>query len=918
MFDPETGLLPVNVEIQYDGEWHDITDDVEVSDELKVTRGRDDYESSAGPSQLTLSLDNTDGKYVPKNPLSPLYGKIGRNTPIRVRVGEPEPGILFTGDPSTLVSTPDPSGAFSPAGEFFIELDLEPSTWRPDHEMMIVGKGTTSGSVESWAITLNPDNGSAKLLCRTTAGWIFGPGKPVPDNVKRRWFRFHFSPNGLPGNDGSTGHPSIRVWSRDDPSEPWRRDIDWWQSTFAPASVTVTDKPVSIGGYSDGTRAYDSKPYLGVVHSISMTDGAGAPLFDAQLTSRDSTSPTWSDSEGNTWTVQGTTAWADPSCRMTGEVVQWPPRWDSPGHARAIIEAAGIRRRLDRNSTPLKSPMFRAVASNEEAYRTAAYWPMEEDGQAAEFASGIGGPSMPRGGISGYHDGDIQLAAYNGFLSSGPLPEFHSKAVSGSVPLRPATGELRVLGMFHLPPEGITGESRIFSVRTSGSCAEWTLIANADGALAVRGKDRQGNEILTSGWGGFDANGDDRLVSLWLTQNGNDIDWQVYTFAQATQIGGAVEDTLAGRTLGSAVSVAVGPRNGEDLAGTAIGHLAVFNKDTATLGSRVYEGFTAHTGELAVDRLVRLASEEDIPLTIGGLADRSEPLGLQTAQSLPDLLDEAAEADLGVLHERRDMLALEYRPRRSLYNQQYITLDYEAGHIVPPFEPTDDDAATRNDVTVNRKGGTSFRATRTDGPLAIDAIGRYDHSVDLSLKEDPQAAHQAGWRLHLGTLDDIRYPRVHVSLHGAPELVESVRRLDVGDRLKITNLPKWLPPDTADLIVQGYEETFDGLRWDIVFNCTPAFSWQVGVADDTTYGRADTSGSELLSSVDAAATDLQVLTTDGPRWVEDPAEFPFDVKVGGEHVTVTAVQPLLSDDFTRPGDGVWGQSLWGSTFIWSA
>lgn len=917
MFDPETGLLPVNVEIQYDGEWHDITDDVEVSDELKITRGRDDYESAAGPSRLSFVLDNTDGKYTPKNPLSPLYGKIGRNTPVRMIAGEPEPALALS--PSDYSAAA--SSVATPDG-IDVRVDLELSDWDPEKAMLVMCKADwdSFGYDMSWDLLVR--SGGTVSIAYSTDGTLtnrtrFVSTDAVPSDSTRLTIRAVLVP------DDGAGNHTCAFYTGPSCDGPWTQ-LGAPLGGSGTISVATNAIPPSIWKTASGKNLYnDTVQPVGVIHRAQLRNGDGGPVVaDVDFSTREigEQAATFDDPYGNAWTEYGDSRVVDAAgaVRFCGDVIEWPPRWDDPEHAATAVEAAGVRRRIDRNSSPLKSPMFRAVASNEEAYRTAAYWPMEEGDQATEFASGIGGPPMPRGGISGYHDGDTQPASYSGFLCSGPLPEFHSRSVSGAVPLQPETGELRILAAFHLPPAGITGESRIFGVRTSGSCAEWTLIANADGALAVRGKDRQGNEILTSGWGGFDANGDDRLVSLWLTQNGSDIDWQVYTFAQATQIGGAFGDTLAGRTLGSAVSVAVGPRSGEDLGGTAIGHVTVLNRDTDYVGSRILDGFTAYSGELAANRVGRLAAEEDIPLVIGPSPDESEPMGLQTAQSLSDLFDEAAESDLGILQERRDSLALEYRPRWSLYNQKYVTLDYEAGHIVPPFEPTDDDTDTRNDVTVNRKGGASFRATRTDGPLAIDAIGRYDHSVDLSLKEDPQAAHQAGWRLHLGTLDDLRYPRVHVSLHGSPELIESVRRLDVGDRLKITNLPKWLPPDTADLIVQGYEETFDGLRWDIVFNCTPAFSWQVGVADDTTYGRADTSGSELLSPVDAAATDLQVLTTDGPRWVEDPAEFPFDVKVGGEHVTVTAVQPLLSDDFTRPGDGVWGQSLWGSTFIWSA
>jgi hypothetical protein len=55
-------------------------------DPLTISRGRDNEQSQASPQRLTFTLDNRTGMYSPRNPLSPLYGKIGRNTPIRCTI----------------------------------------------------------------------------------------------------------------------------------------------------------------------------------------------------------------------------------------------------------------------------------------------------------------------------------------------------------------------------------------------------------------------------------------------------------------------------------------------------------------------------------------------------------------------------------------------------------------------------------------------------------------------------------------------------------------------------------------------------------------------------------------------------------------------------------------------------------------
>jgi hypothetical protein len=68
------------------GVWLDITDDVYQRDSVRITQGKSDEQSQAQPGSMMFTLDNRDGKYSPRNPLSPLYGLIGRNTPVRCKL----------------------------------------------------------------------------------------------------------------------------------------------------------------------------------------------------------------------------------------------------------------------------------------------------------------------------------------------------------------------------------------------------------------------------------------------------------------------------------------------------------------------------------------------------------------------------------------------------------------------------------------------------------------------------------------------------------------------------------------------------------------------------------------------------------------------------------------------------------------
>ncbi|MGH3097908.1 MAG: alkaline phosphatase D family protein [Streptosporangiales bacterium] len=222
-----------------------------------------------------------------------------------------------------------------------------------------------------------------------------------------------------------------------------------------------------------------------------------------------------------------------------------------------------------------------------------------------------------------------------------------------------------------------------------------------------------------------------------------------------------------------------------------------------------------------------------------------------------------------------------------------ITVPY-AG-LAPPLEPTEDDQNTHNDVTVSRDGGSSARVQKDTGSLSTADVGVYDTEVTINAAGDASLRDQAGWRVHMGTVDEARYPTVTVNLAHHSELTADVTRLDTGGVLSIGDPPHpLLPPGDVDLLVQGYEETLDPVTWQWQANTTPYGPWRVGVAGDPVLGRADTDGSQLAAAVDETATSLSVEVTDGSLWTTDSGDMPFDVECGGETVTVTGITGAAS------------------------
>lgn len=89
---PQTALNSL-VEIDIDGVWTNVTSYV-MRDPITITRGRADESSLVEASSCTMTLNNRDGRFSPRNPGSPYFGILGRNTPIRVSL----PDITGTAD----------------------------------------------------------------------------------------------------------------------------------------------------------------------------------------------------------------------------------------------------------------------------------------------------------------------------------------------------------------------------------------------------------------------------------------------------------------------------------------------------------------------------------------------------------------------------------------------------------------------------------------------------------------------------------------------------------------------------------------------------------------------------------------------------------------------------------------------------
>lgn len=362
-----------------------------------------------------------------------------------------------------------------------------------------------------------------------------------------------------------------------------------------------------------------------------------------------------------------------------------------------------------------------------------------------------------------------------------------------------------------------------------------------------------------------------------------------------------------------------------------VGHPAVWSGPSTPSAMDTADIALGHVREPAAARIQRLCAEENIDFTLIGVAEESAIMGAQQTAPFLDLVRDCELADRGVLFEPVDVFGLGYRTNHSVYNQiPAVQFDYdgtedESGDVFLIGQAINDDQTLVNKVTATRVDGGFATAELVEGSLSTqdppDGVGEYGAEFELNVATDVQLPSIASWILHIGTLEAERYPTFQLHWTGNPRIVLESVPLDIRDRVLIMNMPDFTPPGSADLLIEGYEESIDLVNWQITYNCSPAASFNVAAVGE----RVDTTFSELVNAVGVADTEFDVITPQSGRgnavWITNggpeptrPNDFPFMAQMGGEIVGVNTVEPAAWDEFARTEIEGWGNLPTGQTW----
>lgn len=880
----------LHFDLWYDGQWNEQLDDrdpeytaIYARDVVTVIRGIDTPGAQAVAATCSLTLRDPDGRYSPRNIASPLYGKIGRNTPCRLRLDvEPYGTDSFT--------------------------RTETDTWGTDPVFGLYNHVWTSGGLTNFSVSGGSGRHYVPSASTYSGTYLKGVVADDPDVTVLVDFP-------LPtGGDLETGlllmmrSSTVYYMARAEVATSGAITLslyllDGGQTTLATTATGVTfdGTPLHLRAQRDGD----------VLRAKVWEDGGAEPDWQVSATDGTLVAPGWvgirsgrgagnSNTTNPQFLYDALTITAG-STRFTGEVSSWKPgkttgfnvATGTSGDAWCKIQAAGVLRRIGRGKDPLRPVAWSAmVADQEYASSTVAVWPLDESTGATVLGSptGAGAPSF----------GGLSLGAYTSHPATTRMVTFAAGGqIFASVP--PYTSsEHEIFALWAIPAAGLTDNAVLIRAYCTGGTIDFLDVrynTGFGGLLSIHAY-AGGVEVSASSNIDFNVDGLVGAISLELVQDGADIDTRmvVMYFDDTTTLW---DHTVSGRTVGRISHITLGQ---SDITGASVGYLGVgSDKDDAfanlilPIDSSGAKGVSGYLHELADQRFLRMCRQAGIPASVrAGASGTGRAMGPQRALNLLDTFGEIERTDDGQILEPRSSRALTMITGASKLNPPSgMVIDRDGGAVVPgSLELVIGDEHVRNDVGAKNWSGAEGRAVQETGPNNVadpaddpDGVGRYTTQIDVNIDDDAMLPSVAGARLVRGTYAGPWYKRVTLDLDAAPELAAAAGLLDAGSAVLLTNLPPDESPDDVPHLVIGTSEECGTHRRKLTLYLEPAAPYEVGELDDE--GFLDCGDSELLIAVDDDDTTLLVAPADGCAWTTGAVTLPL--MLGSEPATATAI-----------------------------
>lgn len=598
---------------------------------------------------------------------------------------------------------------------------------------------------------------------------------------------------------------------------------------------------------------------------------------DGRFSPDNAMSPYWPDIVENMPVRLLLTGIGDPLVapyeRITAFVDAWPivPQ---AGVADVIIPltASGQLRRRTKGNKPVRSILRTLIPQT----APVAYWALEDASNSTQSLSNI-----PGGYPLQLTSGAVKFGQSDPPPGSNPVADFSS---GGTLSGRVGAGSSSTTWRLEFSAKWNTIAVGDFTVAmqwsVDGTVDIWEIDATdvGSGGLYIQ---------YLSTAGTFDLAASNIAVDdgLWhrirvdAAQSGGNIAITVTLDGNTV-----ISHTFAGLTNGRILTVTPNPTGDASTEVPAMGHIAVWAPYASPITADTMAAATGYARETVGDRMARLAAE-------GGFEQvfvaSSTPMGPQPVGARIDLLQQCADTDGGLFHDGGPGGALAFVPLASLYNASAaLTLDYNASQIDDGLGGTRDDALLYNDTIATDAAGNTAESADT---ASITLVGEQDQQPRVNVFSPTQLGGVAGWQTHVGAFRATRYPTVTIDLRRNPELIASVLAGLIPARLLLKHLPpKIYGYNDVDLLARGYTETIDGVTWKITFNCVPGGPYQVGQLDSATNGHIDPASCVLAGGGwNGTAGSFTTTTTGGPLLSTSGADYPVDLNLNGQRVTVS-------------------------------
>jgi hypothetical protein len=896
-FDPLVHLYMANG-------WRDVSDSVRYDDGkgISIKRSAQD-QGTALNTTANFLLGNQTGNFAPRNAAGTWFSYFKRNTPCRVasRLGH---------DLYVSRSTSNGWGTVT---------DGVPTRWT---------WSTTGGAAGDYAVTA----GVATHSLSSTASRITYLGSVDMSNIETRvTFQLPFA--NVTGDSialsllfrGSGTTTFYRALITITAAEAVT--VQWYDTTVAPlgspvtvAGLTNTGQQISVAAHMDGETgrikvwpAASPEPFRWTLEQDDIGTALATPLHGwvgiESFKTAGNTNGTFSISYTN---------WEVLSWRHHGNLSSVPPVRDISGRdSTTPVTSSPPTRRQRSKGKVLRSPAFRALSK---AAHLVAYWSCEDGDKAQFFASSNATwPSMD------FVTGTPQLATNSLFAASAPGPIVAKSIWEGLVmpytPPSPNVINLRWLMYIDISNAEPPNNSTIIRLKNEGTAYFYILRYQTGGQLLLEVQDYFGTVIdsdtiaVETRWVG--ARG-----ALQLVQSGANVNWSVSIADVDQQTSNTITGATAGRTIGMLGGVAVGDGGIDNV---LISHITAQTvvSDPLDYSKELY----AWQSERAPARSKRvLRDEEGIAYQYEGALTAGLGMGVQPIASVSDILDETVAADQGILFDPVFRSAVGYISYGALAGRTpRLSLSYTGNQLHETLPVADDDKYTANSIVLTMGNTSSSEAskitrTATTGPLSSlepedGGVGLYEKPVTANIFTYDEADQLTGWLLMKGTTDRPYLPTITGKLasdkyYGSVSQFQAAMDTREGSFINVTHIPTTLATDDILSVTLGLTERLTQAEHDITWYTMPGDVYQPATLDDPGFrmgAEANYLNTNLGSATPGSTGSMSVKSLDGALFTTDPAEFPFDVWLGGERMTISAISGATSPQtFTISVRGVNG------------